>query len=140
MKERYREKLPGFWIEYTLARSVHLGLALHVTGSKQYLHPLRTSVPISVSQLLQSSLFCKQMLWGFAHTASPSPLEPWIASPSTGFCDCVEKLLWFNRSRVGDKSLCVSREIGTCFPQLLIMIGSSPVKRMRALGVEEVIL
>lgn len=39
-----------------------------------------------------------------------------------------------------DKSLCVSREIGTGFPQLLIMTGSSLIKRMRAPGVEEVIL
>lgn len=74
VRERSREKLPGFWMAYTFAGPVYTGLELHVTGSEQYLHPPTTSVPIFVSQLLQVPCPANKCS-GDLHTLLSQPLR-----------------------------------------------------------------
>lgn len=74
VRERSREKLPGFWMAYTFAGPVYVGLELHVTGSEQYLHPPTTSVPIFVSQLLQVPCPANKCS-GDLHTLLSQPLR-----------------------------------------------------------------
>lgn len=81
-EKRYGEKLPGFWMAYRLAGPVHLGLALHVTGSEQYLHSPTTSVPISVSQLLQVPCPANKRSGDLHTLLLPAPQKPGLPALS----------------------------------------------------------
>lgn len=79
--------------------------------------------------VVESSLPCTQTLWGFSKMASRGPSERFTTSPFAALLNFIGRLLWFNSSGVGVRSLSSSCEMGTSSPPLIIMIGCSPRKR-----------